>query len=353
MKFKETLTTTASRFFRFIALVIIISGAGALDLWQSANAWAQQTVAVSPGDNLQALVNEYPPSTTFSLAQGVYRLQSVIPQNNDSFVGQPGAILSGAAVLTIFNQRGPYWTSTVQVTQASSYPGQCNSASPACAFPEDLFFNNVPKTRVASRSLVGPGTWYLDYSTGTAYMGDNPAGATVEMSEIPYAFTGGAASVQISNLTIEKYATLGGTGAIDGSAGSSYWQIEGNEVRYNHGRGITTGNGMYIHKNNIHHNGQLGVGGGGINISVQNNQISYNNYAGYSYYWEAGGAKFGNVETLVVQYNYSYNNAGPGLSNALNSEGVTYDENETSGNIEAGILSEAQQQYYYQRQLHL
>ena len=340
MKSRTALKKVAGGLLHSIAFVTIANGVGALDLWHSPNAWAQQTVAVSPGDNLQALVNEYPPSTTFSFSPGVYRLQSAIPQNNDSFVGQPGAILSGATVLTTFNRSGSYWTSPVHVTQARSYPGQCNSASPACAFPEDLFFNNTAKTRVASLSLVGPGTWYLNYSTGTAYMGDNPAGSTVEMSELPYAFTGGAASVQISNLTIEKYASLGGTGAIDGAAGSSYWQIEGNEIRYNHGRGITSGNGMYIYKNNIHHNGQLGIGGGGTNISVQNNQISYNNYAGYSYYWEAGGAKFGNVETLVVQYNYSYNNAGPGLSNALNSEGVTYDENETSGNMEAGILSE-------------
>jgi len=340
MKSRTTLEKVTSGLFNCIALVMIANGVGALDLWHSPNAWAQQTVAVSPGDNLQALVDEYPASTTFSLAPGVYRLQSIIPQSHDSFVGQAGAILSGAALLTTFHRSGSYWTSPVQVTQAASYPGQCSSTSPACAFPEDLFFNNVPKTRVASLSLVVPGTWYLDYSAGTAYIGDNPAGSTVEVSELRYAFTGGAASVQISNLTIEKYATLGATGAIDGGAGSSYWAIEGNEIRYNHGRGITSGNGMYIYKNNIHHNGQLGIGGGGTNISVQNNQISYNNYAGYSYYWEAGGAQFGNVETLVVQYNYSYNNAGPGLSNALNSEGVTYDENETSGNIEAGILSE-------------
>ena len=43
---------------------------------------------------------------------------------------------------------------------------------------------------------------------------------------------------------------------------------------------------------------------------------------------------------MVVEYNYSYDNGGPGLWNDINSEGVTYDENETFGNIEAGILSE-------------
>ena len=133
-----------------------------------------------------------PASTTFSLAPGIHRLQSVVPKSGDAFVGQTGAILSGAALLTSFTQSGSYWTAHVTVTQAASYPGKCNSSSPACIYPEDLFFNNVPKTRVTSLSSVGPGKWYLNYSTGTAYMGDNPAGYTVEMSELRYAFTGGS-----------------------------------------------------------------------------------------------------------------------------------------------------------------
>src|SRR5579864_4419948 len=70
---------------------------------------AQQTVAVNPGQNLQALVNQYPTGTTFSLAPGIHRLQSVVPKSYDSFIGQTGAILSGAALLTSFNQTGSYW----------------------------------------------------------------------------------------------------------------------------------------------------------------------------------------------------------------------------------------------------
>ena len=319
--------------------MMIVHGLGAFDLWHSPNCWARQTVTVSPGDNLQALVNEYPPSTTFSLAPGIHRLQSVVPQSNDSFVGQAGAILSGAALLTTFSRRGAYWTSQVQVTQAASYPGECKSTSPACAFPEDLFFNNVPKTRVARLSSVGPGSWYLNYSTGTVYMGDNPSGHTVEISLRGYAFTGGAASVTISNLTIEKYACVAQSAAINGGADGQRWSIEGNEIRYNHGRGITSGNGMHIYNNNIHNNGQLGIGGSGTNILAQNNEISYNNYSGYSYYWDAGGVKFANAQNVILRYNYSHNNAGPGFWD-LNSQNVTYNSNHASGNVEAGILSE-------------
>jgi hypothetical protein len=304
------------------------------------SALAGQTVPVSPWENLQALVNEYPQGTTFTLASGVHRYQSVVPKNNDAFIGETGAILSGAAVLGNFGKSGSTWTSQVQVTEASSYRGQCQAAYPACAYSEDLFFDSVPKTRVASLALVGPGKWYLNYQTGTVYMGDNPAGQTVEISILGYAFTGSATSVTISNLIIEKYATQAGSGAVDGSAGSLGWTVEGSEVRHNHGMGIRSGNGMWIHNNTVHDNGQLGLGGGGSNITVQSNQIYLNNYAGYDYGWEAGGVKFAWVQNLSVQYNYSHDNQGPGFWTDLDSQYVLYDENEASNNKVAGILHE-------------
>ncbi len=297
-----------------------------------------QTVSVVPSDNLQTLVNEYPASTTFSLAPGMYRLQSVVPQNGDSFVGQAGAILSGAALLTNFVQDGSYWTAQVSVTQQASYPGACLSTSPVCMYPEDLFFNNVLKTRVASLTDVGPGTWYLDYTAQTAYIGDDPSGQTVEISEVPYAFSGGASDVTISNLVVEKYAAVAQSAAIQPYG--TGWTVEGSEVRFNHGRGVSTTSGMNITNNNIHNNGNLGVGGGGSNVTLSDNQISYNNASGYDWTWEAGGAKFAGVTGLTVQSNNSFNNNGPGFWNDINSETVAYTGNQTSGNVEAGILIE-------------
>lgn len=339
MKFGMALGKVARRVVYYSALIMIAIGFRLFDLAPTSSCWAA-TVNVATTANLQTLVNENPANTTFSLAPGIRRLQSVVPKTGDAFVGQTGAILSGAALLSTFTQSGSYWTAKVSVTQASSYPGQCNSSSPACIYPEDLFFNNVPKTRVTSQSSVGPGKWYLNYSTGTAYMGDDPAGHTVEISELRQAFSGSASSVQINNLMIEKYSCVAQMGAVDGSGGGASWAIEYSEIRFNHGRGITTGNEIWVYKNLIHNNGQLGIGGGGTNFTVQSNQIYNNNSAGYSYYWEAGGAKFAYATTVMVEYNYSFANGGPGLWNDINCEGVTYNENETYDNIEAGILSE-------------
>ena len=301
---------------------------------------SDQTVNVDPSDDLQTIVNEYPGSTTFSLAPGVYRLQSMVPRTGDSFIGQTGAILNGSALLTTFTQSGSYWTAEAEVMAASSYRGTCNSASPACAYPEDLFFDNVPKTRVTSLASVGPGSWYLDYSNGTVSMGDDPTGHTVEISVLPHAFSGGAQSVTISNLVIEKYACQAGSGAVDGESGSFSWTVGNNEIRYNHGMGIGTGNGMYVYNNNVHNNGELGMGGSGSNIQVIGNQFSNNNYAGYSYTWEAGGVKFTFATNLTIENNSSSENNGPGFWIDSNCQEVTLSGNQTTGNNVAGILFE-------------
>ena len=336
MKLGRNLTKNAKLALRYAVLLMIANGLGAFQMWQSANALAQQNVTVSPGQNLQAIVNAHPSGTTFTFTPGIYYYQSIVPQSYDSFVGQTGAILSGATLLTAFTQSGSYWASHVQVSQ-TSYPGACGT-NPACTLPEDLFFNNVLKTRVTSLSAVGPGKWYLNYSSGTVYMGDNPSGHTVELSVLRHAIAGSATQVSISNLTIEKYACLAGSGAVQ--AAGTYWQIYNNEVRFNHGMGIQTGDGVYIHDNYIHTNGELGLGGKGNNITVQHNNISWNNYAGYSVYYEAGGAKFTSMSNLTFKLNKVYNNSGPGFWTDLNTTSILCDSNQFSSNEVGGVFLE-------------
>ncbi len=306
---------------------------------QNSSSFATQTVAVNPSDDLQSMVDEYPAGTIFLLAPGIHRLQSVVPLNNDAFIGQKGAVLSGAALLTSFSQSGAYWISKVQVVKLPSYPGLCDPAHPVCMLPEDLFFDNSPKRRVASLSSVGPGTWYLDYNTGNVYMGDNPSGHAVEISSLAHAFSGAAVSVTIKGLVVEKYASAAQGGAIQGYASTS-WTVKSSEVRLNHGIGIRSGNGMTITNCRVHHNGQLGIGGGGAHVTVQNNDVSFNNYAGYDYGWEAGGLKFAWVQNLVVRKNFSHDNAGPGFWTDINSRYVTYNSNQATRNKVAGILHE-------------
>lgn len=301
-------------------------------------------VTVHPGDDIMKMVGQYPPGTQFRIQAGVYRLQSITPKEGDVFIGEPGAILSGAQLLTTFSPSDHLWNAAVQVTQQSSYRGECWDTHPACKYPEDLFLDNTPLTRVQSVSEVSPGKWYLDYSEQKVYLGNNPTGHLVEISLSPYAIKGDAANVRIEGLTIEKYASAAGDGAVDGRANSGHmsqnWVVQNNVVTLNHGLGIRLGDGMQVLSNKVLENGQLGMGGGGTNALVDGNEIARNNYAGYRYDWEAGGAKFAFTSGLVVRNNYAHDNDGPGLWTDLENENTLYEHNHTVSNREAGILHE-------------
>jgi hypothetical protein len=52
-------------------------------------------VNLSPGASIQNFVNDHPAGTTFCLAAGTYKQQSVVPKNNDQFIAAYGAVLDG------------------------------------------------------------------------------------------------------------------------------------------------------------------------------------------------------------------------------------------------------------------
>ena len=305
---------------------------------------ASSEVTAQPGDDINRLVEQNPAGTQFRLRAGVYRLQSIIPRDGDSFIGEPGAILNGAQLLTQFSRSGRLWSAAVQADPRAEYRGQCAPAHPACTYPEDLFFDNKPLGRVAELEGVDSGKWYLDYSARLAYFADDPTGHTVEVSVTPYAIKGAAAKVKIEGLDIEKYACEASDGAVDGRGNSGQmsrdWLVQDNVTRWNHGMGIRLGDAMQVLGNKIIENGQLGVGGGGSNGVVDGNEIAGNNYAGYDYGWEAGGSKFAFTHNLVVRNNYVHDNDGPGLWTDLENENALYDHNHTTSNREAGILHE-------------
>ena len=57
-------------------------------------------IAVAPTDDVQAAVDAHPEGSTFCLSAGTYRLAvPLVPKRGDAFVGQRGAVLSGAKVV--------------------------------------------------------------------------------------------------------------------------------------------------------------------------------------------------------------------------------------------------------------
>jgi hypothetical protein len=332
---------------RILWLLLLIAG-----LWSGdANAANQPPVSsdednpapfqvyIYPGDPIQSVIEEYPPGTTFIIGRGIHRHQTFTPRDGDIFIGESGAILNGSNLITEFVEFDDMWIIEGQ-TQGGREGGECMENFPRCRYAEDLFLDDVPLQHVASRDQVGPGRWYFDYPNDRVFMGDDPTGRKVEVSATYSAIiAGGARDVIIRNLIIEKYAGPGQVGAIRGND-SVNWLVENNTVRLNHGVGIVIGDGMIVRRNLVTTNGQMGVSGMGNHALIEENEISFNNYAGFLPAWESGGVKLVGTTGVIVRRNYSHHNIGPGLWTDYNNIDVLFEDNIVVHNHGPGIFHE-------------
>ena len=303
-------------------------------------------VRIDPGTNVQDVVSSHGEGTTFLLGAGIHRMQEIRPKNNQTFIGESGAVLSGARVLDGWQRDGNAWFVGGQ-SQEGRMHGSCEPGHGRCNRPEELFINDKRMLHVSSRGTVGPGKWFFDYGSDRIFVGDDPAGKRVETSVTEVAFKGQVSGISITGLVIEKYANPAQVGAIDtrndpsGKTNGSNWVIANNEVRNTHGVGIKATNGSQVIGNYVHHNGQMGLGGGGgSGMLVADNEISYNNAAGYEWGWEGGGTKFAKSRDLVIRNNYSHHNGGPGLWTDIDNINTLYEGNRVMHNDGMGIFHE-------------
>lgn len=301
------------------------------------------TMTFNPGDNVASIVASQPSGTTFVFNPGVYRRVSITARNGDSFVGEPGAILSGARVLQGFDAGDGFWSIGGQTSQLFAHGGCADFLGQGyngCQHPEQLFLDGEPLWQVTNSSQLTSGRWYFDYGADRIYLADDPTGRLVELSVTEVAFQGRARDVTIDGLTIEKYANRAQRGAIDGDSGQGGWLLINNEVRYNHGTGIRTHTDMVLRDNYVHHNGQMGIAGLGDRILVTGNEISYNGISGFNPFWEAGGTKFVLTNDLVVRDNFVHHNKGRGLWTDIDNRNSLFEDNLVELNDQSGIAHE-------------
>ena len=76
-------------------------------------------IPIYVGDDIQPNVSSNPEGTTFILMstdrqgnKGIHRMQPIIPKDGDSFIGQDGAVLSGATLIDDWFHEGNYWVAS-------------------------------------------------------------------------------------------------------------------------------------------------------------------------------------------------------------------------------------------------
>lgn len=293
-------------------------------------------VRIEPGSSIQAAVEAGAEGDVFVVGAGVHRLQHVVPKSRQRFVGEPGAVLSGAVLLDDFIESEGHWVHE-GIEAEGEERGRCRDDFPACRLPEDLFVDDQVVDRVLTLDDVSDRSWYLDHATDRVYLGFDPAGSSVELSVAPVAFGGEAEEVVIEGLVIEKYASPGQFGAL---AVGRHWTIDNCEIRFNHGTGVKSATGLSLTDSFIHHNGQFAISGGGLGVLIEGNELAHNGVAGYSPFWAAGATKFVHVTDLVVRDNFVHSNLGAGLWTDGGDENSLYEANRVVNNEHAGIKHE-------------
>jgi parallel beta-helix repeat protein len=299
-------------------------------------------VNIAAGLSIQAYVDRSSPSTTFCIQPGLYRMQQISPKYRQVFIGLPGAVLNGAEIIANARPEGRYWVAATPLVLSRPF-GSCLKSRPRCNNPVRFFLDDRPLEPVGSLEDLQTGTVFHNIQARKIYLFDDPKGHTLEMAQRRYAFfSNGAKDVVVRGFVVEKYATPAQQGAIFGDEDrhATGWIIENNEVRFNSGAGLATGDSAIVRRNRVHHNGQLGVSPNGTGVLIEDNEIYENNIYGFDAAWEGGGVKAGAVDDLTLRRNHVYDNHGSGLWCDVNCRNMLVEENIVDRNADAGIFYE-------------
>ena len=322
-----------------ITFALVLSGVPCL-VWHAPQVAAcpPNALSISAGKSIQEAVEKAGVTAVLCLKAGVHRMQTVKPQQGQSFQAEEGAIMSGARILSGFQRQGSAWGVSHEPLHERRF-GQCATGFDNCNLPNRVFINDKPLRRVLSKSDLRPGSFFVDNELGKLFIADNPEGKIVEESIARFAFQSAASGVSIKGLVVEKYASPAQDGAINGKQGAN-WTVEDSEIRFNSGAGVSLGlRGRILHSN-IHHNGQIGAVMVGTDVVFKANELWANNVSGFDSHWEGGGIKIGESDGVIMADNYVHHNIGPGLWCDINCRNVVYEGNRVEYNQGAGIFHE-------------
>lgn len=321
-----------------LALCRLLAAAEAANAGVGGSFCPFNAIAIEPGASIQATVDLAGDGTAFCLKNGIHRAQAVRPRPRQRFYGEGGTVLNGSRLLNGFRREGGYWAVTSPLQRGPKH-GECLPSAPTCDRPEALFIDDRPLTKVSSKGALASDKFYIDYAGGRIYLVDDPTNRKVELTVALFAFESAAADVSISNVTVEKFANAAQKGAIHAREGAR-WTMENCEVRLNSGTGISVGSGSRVHNCDVHHNGQIGIGGNGKDIRIEDSDVWSNNIRGFDPTWEAGGVKIAESDGAVFRGNHVHHNNGPGLWCDIDCRNVVYEENLVENNRDIGIFYE-------------
>jgi hypothetical protein len=235
----------------------------------------------------------------------------------------------------------PTTTTVPPTTTTTTLPGGCQGTQVAAGANLVTVANAQP---AGTTFCLASGTYQvtaaIPFQTGDKWIGATGAASILTGGgTTQYLVTATTQNVLLRNLVLERFNNPIQQGINTGA--QTFWTLDNVELRFNT-TGWHTHDDSKVINSYIHHNRQLGLGGGGDRVLIQNNEISWNNSAGqYDWGFEAGGSKWVNAADLIVRNNYSHHNCGPGLwTDGTGNVRILYEGNRTDTNHGPGIMHE-------------
>jgi len=272
----------------------------------------------APLRTIEKAVKTAPSGSTMVIRQGIYR--ESIQHVDKKLILQPypheKVWMKGSTEVTGWVQEGGIWRRDNWTYRFAPNPDNVvDPAYPVAKYPDQAFIDGTPLKQVATKAEVVPGTFFVGYSTNQLFVGDSPAGRTVEASIYVFAinFQFGSDGSTVRGLGFMHYAPNNslekGPAMVLGNA--QRLTFENNTFAYSANRGLSVfGMDAVIRGNIFTHNGEGGLSGYKSHRTIiEGNYIGYNNTEHFKAGWDGNGAKFANSSSLiwrdnVVEYNY-------------------------------------------------
>jgi parallel beta-helix repeat protein len=319
---------------------------------QAAQAAGCTGTQLTPGANVASIINAAPSGRTFCFAPGVYRVTTTIkPQSGVSLIGAPGAVLSGAKPVTGWTRSGAQWVASGQ-TQGPNLNAGAPGAGlqyPQARYDDNVFQDGAQLWKAGVKvggqvigkaaSAIGAREYFFDYDADKIYLGSDPTGHTIEAAVAPTLIESARASgVTVAGLTVQMSTDRGV------SAMGSGWTVRDNVVRLNATTGVSALDNSKVLNNTIDHNGVYGITGNGANITVDGNDVSFNDNSRLEMTNgkcnNNGGSKWVNTTNLAVTNNNFHDNYCNGIWLDINTYNSLVAGNRSVNNKGHGIVHE-------------
>jgi len=189
-----------------------------------------------------------------------------------------------------------------------------------------------------------PGTFLADPKDSKALYvwltGDaDPALTPVNVATRDVLLSVRADNVAVTGLTLRWAANMAQHGALD--LQGSHVTVSDCAIEWTNGSGVSfRGDNIVIQRVTSRHNGQLGMGGGGVECAVRDCSLLGNNEKGFPSGWEAGGIKITHaLRTNVYDTTAAWNN-GSGIWYDIDNRECEVSGCWLQGNQDSGIFIE-------------